>query len=193
MIELDLAFDPAPDAVVDATDGDLLRARLRNPEDWITDLSDWLQTMRQLAPPACPDSVGKASMFSLGLQLTDDATIAELNGNWRQKPEPTDVLSFAALEKAPPFSGDPCLELGDIIVSVPTARRQATEHGHALLWELRWLVSHGFLHLLGWDHPDEAQLAAMLRRQEQLLNNGGMVLGEGKRGVDGSQRSTAAS
>ena len=78
-------------------------------------------------------------------------------------------------------------------MSVPTARRQAAEHGHALLWELRWLVSHGFLHLLGWDHPDEAQLAAMLQRQEQLLNNGGMVLGEGKRGVDGSQRSTAAS
>ena len=193
MIELDLAFDPAPAAVVDATDGELVQERLRNPEHWITDLSDWLQTMRQLAPPACPDSVGKASMFSLGLQLTDDATIAELNGNWRQKPEPTDVLSFAALEEALPFSGDPCLELGDIIVSVPTARRQAAEHGHALLWELRWLVSHGFLHLLGWDHPDEAQLAAMLQRQEQLLNNGGMVLGEGKRGVDGSQRSTAAS
>ena len=193
MIELDLAFDPAPPSVVDPTDGDLLQERLRNPEHWITDLSDWLQTMRQLAPPACPDSVGEASMFSLGLQLTDDATIAELNGNWRQKPEPTDVLSFAALEEAPPFSGDPCLELGDIIVSVPTARRQAAEHGHALLWELRWLVSHGFLHLLGWDHPDEAQLAAMLQRQEQLLNNGGMVLGEGKRGVDGSQRSTAAS
>ncbi len=193
MIELDLAFDPAPASVVDPTDGDLLQERLRNPEHWITDLSSWLQTMRQLGPPACPESVGGASMFSLGLQLTDDATIAELNGNWRQKPEPTDVLSFAALEEAPPLSGDPCLELGDIIVSVPTARRQAAEHGHELLWELRWLVSHGFLHLLGWDHPDEPQLAAMLQRQEQLLNNGGMVQGEGKRGVDGSQRSTAAS
>lgn len=192
MIELDLAFDPAPAAVAEPTDGALLQERLRNPEHWIADLGDWLEAMRQLAPPACPESVRNATLFSLGLQLTDDTTIAELNGNWRQKPEPTDVLSFAALEEAPPFSGDPCLELGDIIVSVPTARRQAAEHGHDLLWELRWLVSHGFLHLLGWDHPDEAQLAAMLQRQEQLLNSGGMVQGEGERGVDGSQRSTAA-
>ena len=184
MIEIDLAFDPAPTAVIQANEDAAVQELLQDPEAWLPDLRGWLEVMRHQPPPACPECVRTAELFSLGLQLTDDATIAELNGQWRQKPQPTDVLSFAALEDAPPLMGDPCVELGDIIVSVPTARRQAEEHGHDLRWELRWLVSHGFLHLLGWDHPDDDQLEAMVRCQEQLLNHSGMVLGEGERGGD---------
>jgi probable rRNA maturation factor len=61
------------------------------------------------------------------------------------------------------------LELGDIVISLDTAARQAPEHGHSLEQELLFLASHGLLHLVGWDHPDDASLAAMLARQEQLL------------------------
>ena len=61
------------------------------------------------------------------------------------------------------------LELGDIVISLDTAARQAPEHGHSLEQELLFLASHGLLHLLGWDHPDDASLAAMLARQERLL------------------------
>ena len=61
------------------------------------------------------------------------------------------------------------LELGDIVISLDTAARQAPEHGHSLERELLFLASHGLLHLLGWDHPDDASLAAMLERQERLL------------------------
>jgi probable rRNA maturation factor len=61
------------------------------------------------------------------------------------------------------------LELGDIVISLDTAARQAPDHGHSLERELLFLASHGLLHLLGWDHPDEASLAAMLERQERLL------------------------
>ena len=105
----------------------------------------------------------------MGLQFCDDAAIAELNGQWRQQPKPTDVLSFAAQEDAPePIEGMP-IELGDIVISIPTAERQAPEHGHSLQQELLFLASHGLLHLLGWDHPDEAALAAMLSRQEVLV------------------------
>ena len=64
---------------------------------------------------------------------------------------------------------EPGLELGDIVISVETAARQAGEHGNDLARELLFLASHGLLHLLGWDHPDEAQLAAMLERQDQLI------------------------
>ena len=64
------------------------------------------------------------------------------------------------------------LELGDIVISVETAARQAREHDHPLERELRFLASHGLLHLLGWDHPDEESLAAMLERQERLLASG---------------------
>ena len=61
------------------------------------------------------------------------------------------------------------------MISLDTARRQASEQQHSLNRELRWLVSHGLLHLLGWDHPDDTSLAAMLQLQEQLLDGGGNV------------------
>ena len=67
---------------------------------------------------------------------------------------------------------DEPLELGDIVISLDTAARQAGEHGHSLERELQFLASHGLLHLLGWDHPDDASLAAMLSRQEALLATG---------------------
>ena len=68
------------------------------------------------------------------------------------------------------------LELGDIVISLDTAARQAPEHGHSLEQELLFLASHGLLHLVGWDHPDDASLAAMLARQEQLLAAAGPSL-----------------
>lgn len=58
---------------------------------------------------------------------------------------------------------------GDIVISVPTARAQAKAQGHRLSQELAWLASHGLLHLLGWDHPDELSLQRMLQQQRQLL------------------------
>jgi probable rRNA maturation factor len=61
------------------------------------------------------------------------------------------------------------LELGDIVISLETAARQAGDQGHDLAEELLVLASHGLLHLLGWDHPDEARLAAMLARQDRLI------------------------
>ena len=113
-----------------------------------------------------------AEELSLGLRFTDDAAIADLNSAWRQKTGPTDVLSFAALDDAGDWMEGPSIELGDIVVSLETARRQAQEQGHSLQRELRWLVSHGLLHLLGWDHPDDESLAAMLTLQERLLGDG---------------------
>ena len=70
-----------------------------------------------------------------------------------------------------PMADDDTLELGDIVISLETAARQATEHGHTLPQELLFLASHGLLHLLGWDHPDQASLTAMLQRQEGLCSS----------------------
>ena len=82
---------------------------------------------------------------------------------------PTDVLSFGALEGdfLPPSSD--ALELGDIFVSVETAVRQASFYDQSLGQELRWLVSHGILHLLGWDHPCSESRSNMLNLQEELI------------------------
>jgi probable rRNA maturation factor len=117
----------------------------------------------------------------------DDAAIAAFNTTWRHQAGATDVLAFAAQDDAPPLpprDGEEAqwqpLELGDIVISLETAARQATAHQHSLHQELLFLASHGLLHLLGWDHPDETSLEAMLARQEDLLapNHGLPALGE---------------
>ena len=110
-----------------------------------------------------------ASNYELSLRLTDDAEIQLLNSQYRQKDQPTDVLAFAALENDMPLVPGLPVYLGDIIISVDTANHQALSYQHSLQQELAWLASHGFLHLLGWDHPDEVSLEKMLQRQEQLL------------------------
>jgi probable rRNA maturation factor len=108
--------------------------------------------------------------YEISLILTTDAEVQVLNRDYRDKDQPTDVLSFAALEvDAPPLpSGEP-LPLGDIIISIETAQRQADSQSHSLTTELQWLATHGLLHLLGWDHPDDESLARMLHRQGQLI------------------------
>lgn len=168
-MELDLALDAAgPWSPEDPSS-------LIEPETWRTTLVDWIQTICADPSLPCPALVCQADEVSLGLRFTDDATITALNSTWRQRNQATDVLSFAALEEAPDLPDVSCVELGDIVISLDTARRQASEQGHNLARELRWLVSHGLLHLLGWDHPDETSLTAMLQLQEQLLDGGGNV------------------
>lgn len=179
-VDLDLAFSAdgalAPE-LLEA--GGAWLDPLAGADPWHTLLSAWLTQLAAELPAAL-----QAPAYSLGLSLVDDAEIAALNGDWRQKPGPTDVLAFAAQDEGPegappmPAWADEtaddaeALELGDIVISVETAARQAPEHGHSLERELLFLASHGLLHLLGWDHPDDASLAAMLARQDQLLATG---------------------
>lgn len=110
--------------------------------------------------------------YEISLILTDDQEIQSLNQQYRDKDQPTDVLSFAALETDfPEMDFLDSVSLGDIIISVETAQKQALSQGHSLRVELAWLASHGFLHLLGWDHPDDHFLKEMLTLQEFLLNS----------------------
>jgi probable rRNA maturation factor len=133
---------------------------------WCRWFHDWLTTPGLELPPA--------KGYEVSLRLTDDEEIRVLNAQFRQTDRPTDVLSFAALEVdfpalASEISSEP-LYLGDIIISVDTADRQAQENGHSLTRELAWLATHGLLHLLGWDHPDEPSLLKMLQQQETFLS-----------------------
>ena len=130
---------------------------------WQKYIDSWLRDLAGNLPQA----IG----YELTLRFTDDAGIHELNAQYRQKDQPTDVLSFAALEDnlGMPLPEEEPLYLGDIIVSLDTAKRQAIARDHSLQIELGWLVSHGLLHLLGWDHPDDETLEKMLDRQGELL------------------------
>lgn len=115
-------------------------------------------------------SLSPDQALEMALRLTDDAEIQALNRDYRDLDRPTDVLAFAALEvEGPPLPEGEAIALGDIIISVTTARSQAQTQGHSLTTELLWLASHGLLHLLGWDHPDEASLEAMLAQQATMV------------------------
>jgi probable rRNA maturation factor len=98
-----------------------------------------------------------------GLRLCGDETIHALNRGYRKKDKPTDVLAFA-MREGPPGAADAGV-LGDIVISVDTARRQAEK---GLYHELLFLASHGLCHLLGYDHPDDASEAAMNARMASL-------------------------
>lgn len=116
--------------------------------------------------------------YELSLRLTDDREIQTLNAQYRQQDKPTDVLAFAMLEDAQPQSDEVQsslpLYLGDIVISLDTAKKQAQSQGHSLQTELVWLASHGLLHLLGWDHPDDESLIQMLDKQQFLLHTVGL-------------------
>lgn len=143
-------------------------------ETWEIWFQTWLETLQ-------PD-LSPVQTYELSLRLTDDREIQTLNHQYRQQDKPTDVLAFAALEtEAPQFAELAALPvyLGDIIISMDTAQQQAKTQGHSLQIELAWLAAHGLLHLLGWDHPDDASLVRMLDRQEHLLGTIGLSINPG--------------
>ena len=99
--------------------------------------------------------------LDVALRLTDDATIHVLNRDWRGKNKPTDVLAFAQREAAAADAG----LLGDIVISLDTAKRQAKRGIYA---ELVHLASHGLCHLLGYDHRDDEEERVMNTRAAAL-------------------------
>ncbi|MGM0880640.1 MAG: rRNA maturation RNase YbeY [Bacillota bacterium] len=147
------------------------------PEAWITKLEQLLQ----LAAEAEGITEGEVS-----LTFTDDEEIHQLNRDYRGIDRPTDVLSFAMQEggvdeldiffevesedESDPISG----MLGDIIISVETAAAQSEEYGHSLEREIGFLFVHGFLHLIGYDHQDDAAEAEMTAKQEAILQQAGL-------------------
>jgi rRNA maturation RNase YbeY len=105
---------------------------------------------------------------TLSVALVDDATMQQLNREWRGKDRPTDVLAFAQREGEAPH--DPSL-LGDVVISIPTAERQAERRGWPLERELTELLVHGILHLLGYDHEGSSTEARRMRaRTREVLH-----------------------
>lgn len=142
------------------------------PETWENWFQEWLEILNDYLPTALS--------YEVSLRLTTDTEIQTLNSQYREQDKPTDVLAFASLEANLPQSEEMLasmpLYLGDIIVSVDTAQRQAQQQEHSLSTELAWLTAHGLLHLLGWDHPDEESLMEMLQQQVILLEKIGMII-----------------
>lgn len=114
--------------------------------------------VRELPPP-------RGDQFCVG--LVSDARIRALNNEFRGVDRPTDVLAFPGDGSLNPENH---VYLGDIVVSVPMAERQARDAGHTLARELRLLCLHGYLHLLGYDHEtDGGTMIGLQRRLSKRL------------------------
>ena len=102
----------------------------------------------------------------LSLSIVSDREMRALNRRYRRKDRPTDVLSFPLEERG---------ALGDVVISIDTARRQAREGGWSLSRELRRLLAHGILHCRGHDHDAPADARRMAAAEQRLLGRAGLV------------------
>jgi probable rRNA maturation factor len=127
----------------------------------------------------------KATLASAGLSqaemtivVGDDAQVQALNRDYRGVDAATDVLSFAAQEGddlmadlPPELRAELDSYLGDLIIAFPYTKAQAADYAHGLAAELRLLVVHGTLHLLGYDHQEPEQAQAMWQAQRTILDS----------------------
>ncbi|WP_410983623.1 rRNA maturation RNase YbeY [Bacillus cereus] len=114
----------------------------------------------------------------LSVTFVDNERIQEINRDYRDKDQPTDVISFAMEDM-----GEGEMEivgaemprmLGDLIISIPRAKEQAEEYGHSFDRELGFLALHGFLHLLGYDHMTDEDEKKMFGKQKEILEAFGL-------------------
>jgi probable rRNA maturation factor len=158
--------------------------------DWNNELSEseisdsLIKKLEELLETAAAMENVRTGVVSLS--FVDDETIHQLNQQYRGIDRPTDVLSFAmeeSIEDEMVIQIDeedqdgPSLEhlLGDIIISVPTAKAQSKEYGHSPEREIGFLFVHGFLHLLGYDHQDGVSEESMFAKQEEILQKVGLI------------------
>ena len=129
--------------------------KMRIEIDWIGADAEALLTELDVGP------------VEVAVVLVSDRAIAELNRSYRGITGPTNVLSFPADEPLVPLGAR---QLGDVIISVETARREAEEGDMTFSHRMRWLLVHGLLHLLGYDHEvSDEEAERMERLEEQLL------------------------
>jgi len=132
--------------------------------------AEWLRVIAGAVLEA--ESAGKD--IEMGLVITGQHKIRELNKTYRGIDRPTDVLSFPMQEgedtdfTSPP---DGIVYLGDVVISYPQAQQQAKERRHSVKKEMAVLTIHGILHLLGYDHTDDGEAQRMETRERQILQD----------------------
>jgi len=132
----------------------------------------WLQSVAEqvlVAQSAVP-------RVELGLVITGQERVQQLNLSYLGRDEPTDVLAFSAIEEIgtglPPFVTPPdgVVHLGEVIISYPQAVMQAEEHHHSIKKEIAILIIHGILHLLGYEHDRPELKRLMSAREKEILS-----------------------
>lgn len=110
-------------------------------------------------------------MVDLGVIFVDEQPMTELHIQWMDEPGPTDVLSFPMDELRPGVDDGPLPEgiLGDVVICPQVARLQADAAGHSMMDEVHLLLTHGILHLVGFDHAEPEEEREMFKLQKSLL------------------------
>ena len=132
-------------------------------EAWIAALPDAVAVVQRSATVALGTVEGDVVVL-----LTDDAAVQEINARFRDRDQPTNVLSFPAAESAAPH-------LGDLVLAHGVCAAEAAAQGKTLADHLTHLTVHGVLHLLGRDHVDEAEAEAMEAEERTLLASLGVA------------------
>ena len=124
---------------------------------------------------------GVAGGSAVDVWIAGDEEVHALNREHRGVDRPTDVLSFAFQETEPfPAAPDEAPSLGQVVLSFPRAVSQAREYGHAAELEVAFLLVHGVLHLLGYDHGDPGEERRMFGRQDAILSGLGLAVPGGR-------------
>ncbi len=132
-------------------------------EDWILDRAEEIVKILKL------------STVTLTLVMTDNDYIRTINNNYRKKDKPTDVISFAYRENPFPGLPDELENLGDIYISLEKAKEQSVDYGVTLKEEVKRLLIHGILHLLGYDHEkDRKQAEEMHLKEDEIFASIGL-------------------
>ncbi len=105
--------------------------------------------------------------YEISVTFVDDEEIRELNKEYRDMDKSTDVLSFPLEENEFDLPGDTLL--GDIVISVETAKRQSEEYGHSLEREIAYLTAHSMFHLMGYDHMSEYDKQVMRDKEKRVM------------------------
>ncbi|HEY51525.1 MAG TPA: rRNA maturation RNase YbeY [Dehalococcoidia bacterium] len=136
--------------------------------DWLCSVAERALEAQNVSPNA-----------EMGLVITDQARVQELNRTYRGEDYPTDVLAFYMTTEEEKHRGEPApfvvppdgiIHLGEVVISYPQAAIQAQEHRHPVVKELAILIVHGVLHLLGHDHERPEQRRGMNAREQYILN-----------------------
>ena len=145
----------------------------RHPEDLA--VPDEVETNIRAAAEKVGELYGVEN-GEVSITLTNNEYIHELNREYRHIDRPTDVLSFALNESEEPAieDGPDINVLGDLVISVERAEEQAADYGHSVRREIAFLTVHGMLHLLGYDHMEEADRLEMEQEQRYVMDKLGI-------------------
>jgi len=143
-------------------------------EDGLT--TDWDEhRIASLVTAIVGRELASVSDWVVSLHLVGDETIRSLNREHRARDTPTDVLSFPLYEAGFALPPGEAVHLGDVVISYPRAVQQAHDYGHSVDREIGYLVAHGVLHVLGYDHEDEADQVLMRAKEEEALRPLGLT------------------